>query len=482
MNDARPLLLDRRRFTCGALGVVAMFVERPLHAATDTLRTACASALAELSSAATKNGFRLSACVAEIESGEVLADASAHVPENPASNQKLLTMAVALDRLGPNFRFSTSLHGRAVALDTLSELVLRSNGDPELSTATLEQLVRSLTEQGVRRIEGDLLVDQSAFDNQWDPTGYEKHPEEWAGYRAPVSAVSLAGNTVTLHVLGSDAGPARTWLSPPGIASITGEVLSGRTLPQNVRYSVRPRGTEFDVLVGGSVPSGKGELTFVRRIENPELAPGRVLQALLAEHGISVSGVVRPGGAEIQAERVVQPSRSLAEIIHALGKRSDNFVAEMLLKAIAANDKTGPGSTARGARALEEHLTRLGALDAGTRLGNGSGLYDANRVSAYALTRTLLSAFNDPRIAPEFIAALSIGGLDGTLSQRFKTHRAERNVRAKTGTLADTIGLSGYLLTSRARLAFSLLLNGVNGKQQEARTRLDNAIETILRG
>ena len=158
MNDARPLLLDRRRFTCGALGVVAMFVERPLHAATDTLRTACASALAELSSAATKNGFRLSACVAEIESGEVLADASAHVPENPASNQKLLTMAVALDRLGPNFRFSTSLHGRAVALDTLSELVLRSNGDPELSTTTLEQLVRSLAEQGVRRIEGDLLV------------------------------------------------------------------------------------------------------------------------------------------------------------------------------------------------------------------------------------------------------------------------------------------------------------------------------------
>lgn len=481
MNAVRTHLLDRRHFTRGALGLVALFAERPLHAASDAVRAACASALAELSSAANRSGFRLSACVAELESGEVLADASAHAPENPASNQKLLTMAVALDRLGPNFRFSTSLHGRAVALDTLSELVLRSNGDPELSTATLEQLVRSLAEQGVRRVEGDLLVDQSAFDNLWDPTGYEQHPEEWAGYRAPVSAVSLASNTVTLHVLGSDSGPARTWLSPPGIATISGEILSGRALPQNVRYSIRPRGTEFDVLVSGSVPSGKGELTFARRIENPELAPGRVLQALLADHAIAVAGVVRAGGADIQAERVAQPSRSLAEIIHALGKRSDNFVAEMLLKAIAASDKSGPGSTARGARALEDHLARLGALDPGTRLGNGSGLYDANRVSAYALTRTLVTAFNDPRIAPEFIAALSIGGLDGTLSQRFKPHRAERSIRAKTGTLADTIGLSGYLLTARARLAFSLLLNGVNGKQQEARNRLDHTVETILR-
>ncbi|HET9931779.1 MAG TPA: D-alanyl-D-alanine carboxypeptidase/D-alanyl-D-alanine-endopeptidase [Polyangiaceae bacterium] len=481
MIGARPSLLGRRGFTRGALGIAALLVQAPVRAASDALRMACSSALTELAGAAARNRFRLSACVAELETGEVLGDASAHVPQNPASNQKLLTMAVALDRLGPNFRFATSLHGRALGVEALSELVLRGNGDPELSAATLEQLVRSLAEQGVRRVDGDLFVDQSAFDSLWDPPGYEQHPEEWAGYRAPVSAVSLAGNTVTLHVLGSESGPARAWLSPPGIASITGEILSGRGLPQNVRYSVRPRGTEFDVVVGGSVPTEKGELTFARRIENPELAPGRVLRALLAEHGITVAGQVRSGGAEIEAERVASPSRSLAEIIHALGKRSDNFVAEMLLKAVASSDKAGPGSSARGARALEEHLTRLGALDAGSRLGNGSGLYDANRISAYALTRTLVSAYNDPRVAPEFVAALSIGGLDGTLSQRFKAHRTERSVRAKTGTLADAIGLSGYLLTPRVRVAFSVLLNGVNGKQQEARARIDSAVENILR-
>lgn len=481
MNSAHALRFDRRRFAEGALAGMTLLATRTVRAATDAVRAASSAAVAELAATASRAGFRASACIADLDSGELLAEASGHTPQNPASNQKLLTMAVALERLGPNYRFSTSLHGRPLAFDALSELVLRSTGDPELSTATLEQLARGLAEQGVRRIDGDLLVDQSAFDAIWDPPGYEQHPEEWAAYRAPVSAVSVAGNTVSLHVLGTESGPAQTWLSPPGLASITGEVASGPRRPQNVRYSVRPRGTEFDVLVGGSVPSGKGELSFARRIENPELAPGRVLRALLADHGITLTGAVRAGGAEIQAERVAQPSRSLAEIIHALGKRSDNFVAEMLLKAIAATDLTGPGSSARGARALEEYLSRLGALDAGTRLGNGSGLYDANRVSSFALTRTLVSAFNDPRIAPEFVAALSIGGLDGTLSQRFKAHRATRSVRAKTGTLADTIALSGYVLKPRARVAFSLLLNGVSGKQQEARSRLDTVVETILR-
>jgi D-alanyl-D-alanine carboxypeptidase/D-alanyl-D-alanine-endopeptidase (penicillin-binding protein 4) len=336
----------------------------------------------------------------------------------------------------------------------------------------------------VRRIDGDLWVDQSAFDEEWDPPGYEQHPEEWAAYRAPVSAVSVAANSVTLHVLGVLGAPARLWLSPPGIATLTGDVRTGTPQgPQNVRYSVKPEGDELGVLVGGVIPAGRGEQTFTRRIAQPQLAAGRVLATLLRERGVTLSGQLRAGGAEIQAERVSQRSRTLAEIVHALGKHSDNFVAEMLLKALGRSDKSGPGSSASGARLVEATLTRIGALDPGTRIGNGSGLYDANRVSAFTLTRLLVESFRDTRVAPEFLAALSIGGLDGTLSQRFKSHRAERSVRAKTGTLASATALSGYLLRTRTRgpLAFSLLLNGVSGKQQEARARLDAAVEAILR-
>ncbi|MGC4093649.1 MAG: D-alanyl-D-alanine carboxypeptidase/D-alanyl-D-alanine-endopeptidase [Polyangiaceae bacterium] len=483
MSSTPEMSVSRRRFAAGALGAALSLRGRPglAQAPLDGVRAACNGAVAELQRYAAKQNMRLSACFVDLTSGQPLAEAGAHEPQNPASNQKLLTLALALDRLGPNHRFTTALHGRSAAADSLSELVLRSNGDPELSLGGLEQLARGLAEQGVRRIDGDVWVDQSAFDDAWDPPGYEQQPDEWSVFRAPVSAVSVGGNTLTLRVLATTEGaPARAWLSPAGIATLSGEVLTtGPRGPQNVRFNLKPQGDELEALVAGRVPSGGNELSFARRIARPALAPGRVLQVLLKNHGIAVAGQLRLGGADVQAERVSLRSRTLAEMGHALGKHSDNFVAEMWLKALAANDK--PGSSAAGARLIEDYLQRLGAFDAGSRVSNGSGLFDANRVSAWALTRVLVSVFHDPRIGPDFVATLSIGGLDGTLSQRFKAYRGERCVRAKTGSLASVTALSGYLLRQRAPLAFSLLLNGVNGKQVDARAKLDASIDTVLK-
>ncbi|HWA77222.1 MAG TPA: D-alanyl-D-alanine carboxypeptidase/D-alanyl-D-alanine-endopeptidase [Polyangiaceae bacterium] len=440
--------------------------------------------VAALSAWAKAERAEISARVTDALSDRELASTAAHVPLNPASNQKLLTMAVALERLGPDFRFSTSLHGRAAG-DTLSELVLRSNGDPTLSLDDLLHLARELAAQGYRRVSGDLLVDQSAFDRLWDPPAYEKHMDEWATYRAPVSAVAVEGNTVSLHVAANAQGsPARVWVTPEGLATVSGSVATGPAgRAHDVRLSVRAQSGGFTLLVGGTMPSSQAPLAFGRRIADPELAPGRALLGLLREQQISISGSVRSGGSEIQAERVSVRSRSLAEVLHALGKHSDNFVAEMLLKSVGANASGTAGSSAAGATVIEEYLSRHAALDLGTRLKNGSGLYDANRVSAFTLTRVLGEVANDPRVYPEFLASLSIGGLDGTLSQRFRSLRNARTVRAKTGTLASVTALSGYVLRAAPNgpLAFSVLLNGVGDKLAEGRQRIDRAIEAIAR-
>jgi D-alanyl-D-alanine carboxypeptidase/D-alanyl-D-alanine-endopeptidase (penicillin-binding protein 4) len=185
----------------------------------------------------------------------------------------------------------------------------------------------------------------------------------------------------------------------------------------------------------------------------------------------------------VLAERASLRSRSLAEILHALGKRSDNFVAEMLLKAVAAKSSAAAGTSAAGAALIEDFLSRNGALDPGTRVQNGSGLYDANRVSAFALAKTLSAVAGDARIFPELAACLSIGGLDGTLSQRFRAFRSQRTIRAKTGTLASVTALSGYVLRAppSGPLAFSLVLNDVAGKVSEGRQRIDRVVEAIAR-
>jgi D-alanyl-D-alanine carboxypeptidase/D-alanyl-D-alanine-endopeptidase (penicillin-binding protein 4) len=485
-SETKAVLVSRRSFAFCACAAVGAFAR--VARADDSLepaRAAAATALTELSSWARLHGLALSAVLLDAGSGQELGSAGAHSPLNPASNQKLLTMASALDRLGPGYRFTTALAGRESAPATLSELVLRSNGDPELSLSVLEKLTRALAEQGVRAIAGDIWVDQSAFDSAWEPPGYHEHADDWAAYRAPVSAVSVDGNALTLHVAPALEGEAaRAWVSPVGVATIDGQIQSGASRgPQNVRLSVTEERDLPSAHVGGVIPSGHAEQTFSRRLPNPELAAGHVLRQLLLERGIACPGRVQSGGANIEAERASVRSRSLAEILHALGKHSDNFVAEMLLKALSRSEKGEPGSSAAGASLVEEYVTRVRSAEPGLRIGNGSGLYDANRVSAWTLGRVLVSAYQDPRIAPEFLAALSIGGVDGTLSQRFKAFRSRRTIRAKTGTLASVSALSGYVLRSwpNPPLVFSLLLNGSNTKQFEARQRMDAVVEAVAR-
>jgi D-alanyl-D-alanine carboxypeptidase/D-alanyl-D-alanine-endopeptidase (penicillin-binding protein 4) len=204
-----------------------------------------------------------------------------------------------------------------------------------------------------------------------------------------------------------------------------------------------------------------------------------VLKALLERAGINVAGRAAAGGAGVRFELARVQSRPLAQIIHALGKQSDNFCAEMLLKALGRTS-TAPGSSSSGAAVIEAYLNARGASVAGTRIVNGSGLYDASRVSAFTLTRVLGLAHQDARIGPELVSALAIGGVDGTLSSRFRAQSTLRNVRAKTGTLANVIALSGYLFGPRPA-AFAILVNNLKQTQiSEARRRIDAALAPLL--
>ena len=125
----------------------------------------------------------------------------------------------------------------------------------------------------------------------------------------------------------------------------------------------------------------------------------------------------------------------------------------------------------------------MGGLEASTRIVNGSGLFDANRASAGSIARALSAAYRDPAISSEFVAQLAIGGVDGTLRSRFRSQRTARSVRAKTGTLAKSLALSGYVLApARPPLAFAILVNGVGASDQaELRQRVDKLVDSAAR-
>jgi D-alanyl-D-alanine carboxypeptidase/D-alanyl-D-alanine-endopeptidase (penicillin-binding protein 4) len=91
--------------------------------------------------------------------------------------------------------------------------------------------------------------------------------------------------------------------------------------------------------------------------------------------------------------------------------------------------------------------------------------------------------YSDPALEPEFVAQLAVAGVDGTLTKRFSQLPAPRIIRAKTGTLDDVVALSGYVLgrVPERVMAFSVLCNGVHGKQAEARALADQIATDIAR-
>lgn len=464
--------------------------ERALSGAART--PAPRSALSDLDEYAKKHGGRARGIFLDLESGETLGELDAKVPVNPASTQKLITAGATLELLGPGYTFTTELRADLSKDSEAPAVTLVGGGAPDLETADLLLLVHALRARGLQRL-GAITVDQSRFDGRFVPPAFEEQPSEWAAFRAPVSALALAKNTITLHVLPRSSGEsAKVWFDPPGLAEVQGQV---KTLEpkegDRVIWELTPKddGTTLLSRVSGGLGAGQGHRSYERRLDNPLLSPGLALRALLTEAGISVDKEVslrstRSGGPE--AELVTRlRSEPLSVLVRELGKDSDNFTAEMLTIALSQTDGQGddvPWSTERGTLRMKKWLIDSGIDASRLTLRNGSGLFGANLVSAEALARVLEKMAARSFAAPEYLSQLSIAGSDGTLRKRFVSGPLSQRIRAKTGTLADTIALGGYVLREDGRLpiVFVTIVSGVRGRHTEVRSRIDRAVASLL--
>jgi D-alanyl-D-alanine carboxypeptidase/D-alanyl-D-alanine-endopeptidase (penicillin-binding protein 4) len=426
-------------------------------------------------------GGRFGASFVDVASGAEIASSFADAPMNPASNQKLVTAGVALRHLGPRYTFSAGLYGQ-IRAGRVDELVLRAAGDPSLTHGDLEAFAKTLAEKGVRGV-GDVLVDQSAFDEHFVPPGFEQQPDEWAPFRAPVSAVALDRNSVLVSIVPAERGaPAKVLFEPQGFVDVAGQI---KTTPRGAsplaRVGLAANGARLVAKVSGSVPEGSEPIRYRQRVDDPRLLAGYALKNALAAAGIAVSGTVRSGGSAQKGELVSRKSRPLAELLPELGKQSDNFYAETLLKTVALEARGRPASSAAGAEVATAWLKEIGAWEAEVHVGNGSGLFDANRLTARSLARLLVSVQKSPDLAASFLAQLAVGGVDGTLRGRFTKLAQRRAVVAKTGTLRDVVALSGYVMDPDRThpVAFSLLLNGIAGRAPAGRQRIDRIVELV---
>ncbi len=422
--------------------------------------------------------------VADVLSGTEIYASRGDDQLNPASNTKIVTAACALEALGPEFRFSTSLHGKRNGAAVRGPIYMIGHADPTLRTADVWEMVRTLRAMGIRRIEGGVVVDDTYFDEENLPYAFDQQPREDATFRSPVGAVSLNHNAIRITIRPGPQGmtKARVSVDPPGYAILTNDALTVGQGAHNPKISATGFENRTRIRVWGQLPRGARPVSYYRRIDNPSLFSGYGLKGVLEESGISVGGGVRAGptppGTPLLAEHESPP---LSSVLWETGKVSNNFVTETVLKTIGAESGEGPGSWDAALTAVSEILAKWGLEPDSYTYRNGSGLFDANLFSARQLVAVLRGAYLDDGIRPELLSQLAIGGVDGTIRHRYQSGSARRHVRAKTGTLADVSALSGYVFDAEGRrpVAFSIMINKAPGHVSAARAYQERIVTAI---
>lgn len=422
--------------------------------------------------------------VADAWSGERLYTLNPETARNPASNMKLVTAATTLVELGAEHRLRTTLSGAIGAGGRVSTLVLRGEGDPSLTYEDLLAMARRLADFGAREVD-EVVVDGSYFDEQILPPAFEQQPREIAAFRAAVGAVSVDRNAYELRVAPGPAvdAPASIILRCPDYFVLESAIVTSASGTPKIVAEQKPQGDSLSLRLSGSMPISVRGAGYERRIESPLPYAGSCLKAALRTHRMGGALRVRVGVPENEPPVLVtHESEPLSVLLQRVGKSSDNFYAEMLLKVVGAEASHRPGSTALGLARAEALLQGLGVPRGAATLVNGSGLFKGGAVTPDALVKLLSHVYRDPSLAPEYIAQLAVGGKDGTLAGRMTDLKRARVVRAKTGTLDDAVALSGYVLgpSPEQTLAFSILVNGVSGKQWMARDLADNLVRALV--
>jgi len=450
--------------------------------------------------------------VVDLDSGKSLFSRDASHLFTPASNAKLFTAALALDRLGPDFRFHTRvLAGGAPDAEGVIEgpLVLAGGGDPNLSPRTvpyrkgptsgnplglLEALADQVAARGVKRIRGGIVGDDTWY--TWEP-----HPEGWTvddtlyDYGAPVSALTLNDNSLTLTVRpGARAGdPAEVALAPPvEYYQIDHRVLTvprGRASERKV-FMEREAGTR-QLRLWGTLPLSSPAETLTVAVDDPCEYAALALRLALEQRGIVVEGGVEArhrfpneqaseaDALELSVELARHESAPLIDDLGIVTKVSQNLHAELALRAVG-RARRGAGSRQEGLAEMKAFLGEIGIEPEAYNFSDGSGLDRATLVTPAAVVK-LLRYMYASRERDRWIAMLPVGGQDGTLSERFSEGLAAGRIHAKTGTLAHVAALSGYAERHRGGwVAFSILVNNFNGPASEIRGMIDRICTLIL--
>ena len=442
---------------------------------------------------------RWGVCVLSLHDGRVLYARNGDKLFTPASNMKIYTTAVALDLLGVEYRWRTSVYATAQpdadgAIN--GDLTLYGRGAPDLTSqvkkevpASLAQLADRLYLRGVRRIRGNVIGDESHFRGEPLGDGWQWNDVQWY-FGAEPSALSIDDNEV-----GVEIQPATNANEPPSarlsgakdyvhLSSEIATVKSGEQSTVGIHRGL----SNNEVRVWGEFPFGSRGFGARLSIHDPARLAATLLIDALRTRGIAVDGEARTRDFRVPQNQRFNPAQSielgsvsskpLAEIVKVTNKESINLYAELILRTLGkergelATDADPHrnherGDDEAGLAVIRQWLSRASVATTGLALHDGSGLSRLNLVTPETSVG-LLRAISKTPSAAIFRDSLSMAGTDGTLKDRLRSHKDR--IAAKTGSLTYDNSLSGFVTDADGEdLAFSIMCNDQTGRTSSIR-------------
>ena len=347
----------------------------------------------------------------------------------PASNTKLFTSAVALDLMGGNYLLSTKILSED---DDLSDgtidgdIYIKGFGNPMFGSDDLEELVNQLFDSGLRKVTGDVIGDDTYFDNVYSRDDWIN--DERANVKLPA--------------------------------------LSALVVDRNRTTTIKKRRGRYK--------------TYFVNIKNPPLFAAQKLKEKLISLGVEVKGDPVSSQVTDSAKILVESSIPLKDLLQQMNKKSDNFLAECLFKNIGAVYSGQQGNSFYSTQAILSYIRDNGILSKGTQIVDGSGISRFDKVTAGSLTGLLEKVYFNVNYFKDFYESLSIAGVDGTLKDRMIGSPAENNFRGKTGTLNGVSSLSGYLTTANGDdLIVCIFFEFTKDGARKYRNIQDSIVETL---
>jgi len=394
----------------------------------------------------------------------------------PASNFKLLSSAAILDQLGPEHRIQTTVYGNGKQVNNTwrGDLIIRGRGDPAISGTLYDdkpfhvfnKIVQELKARGIQTIEGDIIGNDSFFDQKPYPKGWNWNDLSFY-YGVEIDALSFNNNCVDLTVRAiGEVGekPAIDWF--PYRTSYIKFVNEQTIIEAHKEYDEfyqRLSGSD-SIYLGSDLPQGYTE-TECLSVPDPSDFFATIFKQHLEENGITVTGEARTENRNRNWESnsyttiYLHQSPELYKLIRQMNRESDNFYAEMLLKYTAAKTYGEPGTTSSGVKLIKQFAHSVDVDTTQIELSDASGLSTRTLITTGDLSKFLHNIRNKPYF-DSFEQSLSVAGINGTLSYRMKNQPLRSKVVGKSGFMSGVRAISGYLTAKSGQsVTFSLVTN-----------------------